>query len=118
MWTKMLKYNNKVVASKIVYCENFVRQGTGLMFRTNNSVDDTAWVFRFRKSRVVTVTMFFVFFPIDIIFLDTNNKILELKKDFKPFKNYTSKVACFSFIELKPGTIEKFSLKKGAILQF
>jgi uncharacterized membrane protein (UPF0127 family) len=114
----MLKYKNKIIASKIVYCDNLVRQGTGLMFRSKNSVKNCAWIFRFKRPRHVTITMFFVFFPIDIIFLDANKKIIELKKDFKPFRNYTSKTKMVSFIELESGVIEKYSLKKGMIVKF
>jgi len=114
----MLKFNKKIIASKIVYCDSFIRQGTGLMFRTRSSVKDTAWVFRFKRQRKVAITMFFVFFPIDIVYLDVNSKIIELNKECAPFKNYISTNKIYTFIELASGTIEKFSLKKGMILKF
>jgi uncharacterized protein len=117
-YNKMLKYNNKVVASKIVYCDDFLSQGTGLTFRTKSSVDNKAWLFRFKKSRKVSITMFFVFFPIDVVFLDKNNRIVELKENFRPFQNYTSKEKIISFIELKQGIVAKYSLKKGGYLVF
>jgi uncharacterized protein len=115
---KMLKHNNKIIASKIVYCDNLFRKGTGLMFHTKNAVDDTAWIFRFNNLRRVGVTMFFVFFPIDIVFLDRNNVIVELKECLKPFRNYTSMTRIYSFIELRHGTIKKYALKKGHVLTF
>jgi len=62
--------------------------------------------------------MFFVFFPIDIIFLDEQNKIVELKENFRPFQNYTSASKIISFIELRNGVIKRYSLKKGYILKF
>jgi uncharacterized membrane protein (UPF0127 family) len=116
MKNKMLKnnilmYHNKIVASKIVYCDSFIRQGTGLIFRTKSSVENTAWVFRFKNPRKVAVTMFFVFFPIDIVFLDRNNCIVELKENLKPFRNYTCKEKIYSFVELKQGIIKKYSIK-------
>jgi uncharacterized protein len=114
----MLKHNNKIIASKIVYCDSILRKGTGLMFRTKNSIKDTAWLFRFQNPRKVGVTMFFVFFPIDIVFLDKNNKIVELKKDFRPFRNYACSKKIYSFIELNSGVIEKYSLQNGMILKF
>jgi uncharacterized protein len=113
-----LKYNNKIIASNIVYCDSFIRQGTGLTFRTRNSVRNTAWFFRFKKSRRVGITMFFVFFPIDIIFLDKKNRIVEVKENLKPFRNYVSSEKIYSFLELKQGTIKKYLLKKGSILKF
>jgi uncharacterized membrane protein (UPF0127 family) len=114
----MLKYHNKIVASKIVYCDSFMRQGTGLILRTKSSVEDTAWIFRFKRPRTVAVTMFFVFFPIDVVFLDKTNHIVELKENFRPFKNYTCKKKIYSFVELKQGIIKKYSLKKGQSLTF
>jgi hypothetical protein len=114
----MLKYNSKIIASKIIYCDSFLRQGTGLTFRTKNSVENTAWWFRFKKPRRVSITMFFVFFPIDVVFLDKHNRVIELKEKFKPFRNYTSKNKIYSFIELKQGTIKKYSLKRGVLLKF
>lgn len=105
--------NNKLVAKKIIYCDGILRQGTGLMLRTKNSVNNAAWLFKFNKPRRVGITMFLVFFPIDIILLDKNNKIVELKKDLKPFSFYYSKNKIYSFLELKSGTIHTSSLKIG-----
>ena len=114
----MLKYKNKILASKIVYCDNILQKGTGLIFRTKSSVHDTAWVFRFRKPRRVSITMFFVFFPIDIVFLDGSNRVIELKENFLPFHNYTSFSKISSFIELEKGFIKKHVIKNGVILKF
>jgi len=114
----MLKYNNNIIASKIIYCDSFLRKGTGLIFRSKSSVDDTAWIFRFKNPRKVGITMIFVFFPIDILLLDQHNTIVELKENLKPYQFYNSKVKIYSFIELKQGTIHKYSLKKGETVKF
>lgn len=113
-----LLYKNKIIASKIVYCDGLFRQGSGLMFRSKSAVEDTAWIFRFKKPRRVTLTMFFVFFPIDVVFLDTHNNIIELKENFMPFRNYTSKKEIVSFLELKKGTIRKYYIRVGQNLNF
>jgi len=110
---KMLRYNGKVIASKIVSCENILQKGTGLMFRSKGSVENTAWLFRFKRPRRIGVTMIFVFFPIDIVFLDSKNRVVELKENLKPFQNYTSKAKICSFIELKEGTIRRYSITEG-----
>jgi uncharacterized protein len=114
----MLKLDNKIIASKIIYCDTFLRQGTGLTFRTRKAVDNKAWIFRFNKPRMVGITMFFVFFPIDIVFLDQNKRVVELKENLRPFRNYVSKKKIQSFIELKQGTVKKCSVKKGQHLTF
>jgi len=110
--------SNKLIASKIMLCNTPVKKGTGLMFRSKNSVKNTAWLFPFKNSRKVSVTMFFVFFPIDVIFLDKNNKIIELKENFKPFTNYICVNKIFSFIELECGTIKKNKLNIGDKISF
>jgi uncharacterized membrane protein (UPF0127 family) len=112
---KALHYNGKIVAKKIVYCNSILRKGTGLMFTTKDAVKSKAWLFPFKKPRRVSITMFFVFYPIDIIFLDEKNRIVELKEDFRPFQNYTSKEKISAFIELRQGTIRKYGLKKGVV---
>ena len=116
-YSKLL-YRNKAIASKIVYCDSFIMKGTGLMFRPRNAIINTAWLFRFRKPRKVSVTMMFVFFPIDLVFLDDRNTILELKSDLAPFSGYDSREKTSAFVELERGTIKKYRLKKGRRLFF
>lgn len=113
-----IMYNNKIIASKIVLCNTLLKKGTGLIFRSKYSVKNTAWLFSFKNPRRVSVTMFFVFFPIDVIFLDKNNKIIELKKNFKPFTNYTCRKKIYSFIELESSIINKYGLKIGRSVTF
>jgi hypothetical protein len=108
-----LKYDGKVIARNIVYCDSFLKKATGLMFRSKSSVKDSAWIFTFKKSSSFTITMFFVFFPIDVILLDKNNKVIGLIKNLKPFRNYSVNIKTTSFIELKQGSISKFNISIG-----
>ncbi len=57
--------------------------------------------------------MFLVFFPVDMVFLDDKNRIVELKKCMKPFRNYTTENKVSSFLELECGAIRRNSLKGG-----
>ncbi len=57
--------------------------------------------------------MFFVFFPIDILLLDADGVILDLKENLCPFRNYFFPKKAFTFIELPRGFIKKFSLSRG-----
>jgi uncharacterized membrane protein (UPF0127 family) len=114
----MLEYNGKLIAKRIVYCDSLFRQGTGLLFRSKDSVSNSAWWFRFKKPRHVTVTMIMVFFSIDIVFLDKDNKVVELKENLRPFMNYRCRKNIYSFVELECGTIKKYSLRNGSRLKF
>jgi len=51
-----------------------------------------------------TIHMLFVFFPIDIIYLDKNKKVTDLAKNILPFSlGYTPKKPSKYFIELPAG---------------
>lgn len=58
----------------------------GLMFSKKKNL-----MFVFNKETIIPLHNFFVFFPIDVLFLDKNKKIVEIKKNFKPFSYYKPK---------------------------
>ena len=97
------------ISSNIFIQNNLFKQGMGLTFR--KKMNDFAMIFPFNKSVKIAVTMFFVFFPIDVIFLDEHNKVIELKENFKPFRNYYSQQKMKTFIELPENTIKKYKIK-------
>jgi uncharacterized protein len=51
--------------------------------------------------------MVFVFYPIDVLFLDKNKVVVEVKDNFRPFSFYTPKNKAMYVIELPAGTIKK-----------
>ena len=51
--------------------------------------------------------MFFFFYSIDILFLNKNKKVVQLKENFKPFRIMIAKVPSKYIIELPNGTIKK-----------
>ncbi len=63
-------------------------------------------VFEFDKEKYHSLHMFFVFFPIDVIFLDKNKRVVEIKKNFKPFTIYNSKKKAKYIIEIPAGRIQ------------
>ncbi|MGV8141156.1 MAG: DUF192 domain-containing protein [Candidatus Woesearchaeota archaeon] len=112
------QHSFKRLVSKIVYCDGLFKKGIGLMFRSRNAVKDTAWLFRFKRQRKIDVTMIFVFFPIDLVFLDENNSIVELKENLRPFNNYFPKKESCSLMELECGSIKKHHLQRGQKIFF
>jgi hypothetical protein len=62
--------------------------------------------------------MWFVFFPIDVLYLDENKKIVELKSNFKPFTNYYPKKECLFVVELPKETVKKQKLKLKDVVNF
>lgn len=112
---KMLYKNNRknIIVHRIRLCDNIFTQGTGLMFKSKRSVNDTAWIFSFGKPRIIAITMMFVFFPIDLIFLDDKKNVVEIKEKIAPWTFYTPKKVASYCIELKAGTTRSKNIRPG-----
>ena len=110
------KTRKKIIVDYTKLCESPGSQARGLMF--SGFIDDKALVFDFKKPRSISLHMFFVFFPIDLIFLDSKFKVVELRKSFMPFTLYKSKKKARYLIELSAGVIEESNTKVGDILKF
>ena len=67
---------------------------------------DFGMVFLFGTERKADLHMLFVFFPIDVLFLDKNKKVVDIKKNFKPFSYYAPKVRAEFVIELPVGRLK------------
>ncbi len=66
-------------------CNTFISQARGLMFRKKQNL-----IMVFPKEKKISLHMFFVFFPIDVLILDKNKKIVEIKRNFMPFTFWNS----------------------------
>ena len=75
-------------------------------------------IFVFNKEKIISLHMFFVFYPIDVLFLNKNKKVVQLKENFKPFKIIIPKKPAKYIIELPNNTIKKTNTKIGDILSF
>jgi uncharacterized protein len=105
------------LAKDIMLCESLHSQMKGLMF--SRKIEDKALIMVFQKERIVALHMMFVFFPIDIIFLDRNRKVVEMVKGAKPFISHIlPKEKALYVIELPAGTIRKSRTRLGDRLAF
>ena len=66
----------------------------------------TPLVFIFKKEKRIPLHMFLVFFPIDVLFLDNEKKVVEVKENFRPFTFYNPKNKAQFVIEMQYGTIK------------
>lgn len=94
----------RTLSTNITLCTSFWKKGTGLMFRKPGK--HFAYIFPFSSPRLLNITMAFVFFPIDIIFIK-NSKIVEIVRNVRPFSYYAPKKLADTFIEFPKGTIKK-----------
>jgi len=79
------KTNDINISKKEHFCKSSLSQARGLMFRRRRNL-----VMVFPKERKIKLHMFFVFYPIDVLILDEKKKIVEIKRDFRPFTFWSS----------------------------
>jgi len=91
------KTNGKIIVKESEFCKN---KAIGLMFSKRS---DKGLIFEFNREKRISLHMLFVFYPIDLLFLDRNKKVTEIKKNFMPFAFYTSKNKVKYVIELPAG---------------
>ena len=112
----ILKYNGIEIAKNIEFAKTIISQMSGLMFR-KNVPDGFAMIFVMKKPSYVNVHMLFVFFPIDVIFLDDNKKISGLA-GLSPWTGYKAIKNIKYVIEMRAGTIKKYKLTVGGQMEF
>ncbi len=102
------KTKNFTIIKNKRFAKGIFSQAIGLMFRLKKP--DFGLIFPMKKEKVIPLTMWFVFFQIDVLFLDKNKRVVEMKKGFKPFTNYYPKNKAMYVVELPAGKIKKTSV--------
>ncbi|MBT3464804.1 DUF192 domain-containing protein [archaeon] len=110
------KTNNKKIVSKIKFCKSILSKSKGLMF--SKKILDEGLVFIFKGNVKIGLHMFFVFFPIDVLFLDKDKKVVEIKQNFNPWTTYHPKIKSKYIIELPNNAIKKSKTKIGDVIEF
>ena len=91
---------NFIIAPFHTFISSIGDMARGLMFSKPKTL-----VFGLGGSRRISLHMWFVFFPIDVSFLDQEFFVVEIKRVFKPWTFYSSKEACHYIIETPAGNI-------------
>ncbi len=97
------------IAKDAALCTTIFSKSLGLMFR----LKPKPLVFIFNKEKIIPLHMYFVFFPIDVIFLTKEKKVVEMKENFRPLSYYTPKNKASFIIELPINTIRKTKTRIG-----
>ena len=107
----MISRGETVIVNRIECLNTIISQSRGLMFR--KELEDTALLFILKRPERVNIHMLFVFFPIDILFLDEDRRVAETGR-LNPFTGLKrSKTKISYVVELPAGIIEKHSIKAG-----
>ena len=96
------------LAPKVRLCNTFWRRLRGLMFRRRLD-PEAAYVFVTARESIAesTIHMFFVFFPIAVLWLDAQKRVVDmaLARPFYPF--YAPRRPAQHFIEGAPGLLDQ-----------
>lgn len=102
----------KLLASEVELADTFWRRFRGLMLR-GKFPRGAALLFSFHKPGRYGVHMFFVRFPIDLVYLDSGFKVVEVRARLKPWRFYRPKIAVSHLIELPAGAIPRARVEIG-----
>ena len=75
-------------------------------------------IFHLQKPMHVSLHMFFVFFSIDVIFLDVTKKVVEVKENFRPWNFYRSTQKAVFVIEAPQGFVNQKKIHLGETIMF
>ncbi len=107
----LTKNDGTVISATIEHADTFLKKAVGLMFRKSF---DGALIFDMGHSAYDGIHMLFVRFPIDVVFLDSDRTIIDIKTGLKPWTGSAFPRSSFRYaIELPAGTAEKVSLAAG-----
>lgn len=98
----------RLLLGKARRCADFFCQLRGLMFRRHLGDDEGLWLVGRRESRLATaIHMFFVFFPIAVVWLDRHGRVVDtrLARPFRPV--YISRAPARDVLEGPPGLLEQ-----------
>ena len=108
------KSKKKVLSGDAVMQENVIGKCLGLMFRRKPQ----SMILRFSREGFHSLHMWFVFFPIDVLFLDKSKKVVEIKERFLPWTMYRPRRKAQYVVELPHGSVQETSTEVGDHITF
>ncbi|HMK45185.1 MAG TPA: DUF192 domain-containing protein [Methanocella sp.] len=113
----LMKTDGTVVATSVELASTLIKQTIGLMFRSSIP-EHYAMIFDMRREQYIGIHMLFVRFPIDLVYLDKDRRITDIKR----LRSWTgvafpSRPARYA-IEMRVGASERSGLKVGDVLSW
>lgn len=102
---------NVILADNVTLAQTVLARLKGLLFRKE---------FRNGEALIIkpcnSIHTFFMRFPIDVIFIDSNDKIVKIRKEIKPFRATPVYFKSKFVIEFPSGTVEVTNTTESDIL--
>jgi len=107
----------KIIIPKHKLCEG-ADQAIGLMFSLKKNFNYALIFDRKEETKIgAAIHMFFVFYPINILFLNSKKEVVDIKENLKPFFMYTPKKKARYIIEL-PTSVDLKGVKLRDIVSW
>ena len=100
------------IADKLVLAQTMFSRMRGLLTK-KSFIPGEALILQPADS----IHTFFMRFPIDVIFLDDQGKVLKIKENLVPFRLCLARRGAARVIELPPNTIQNSSTRVGDLLK-
>ena len=111
------KTRKTIMARHVIDCRSVWEKSIGLMFSSRKKIASKALIFYFDMPQRISIHMFFVFYPIDVIWLDENKQVVESKTLF-PFTAYYPKCKSAYVLECDKEIIKKTGTQKGDLIEW
>ncbi len=101
-------FQEKSLPIQIERADTFISRLKGLMFRRKPLDKEGLWI-----KPCNSIHMCFMFFPIDVVFLDKDKRVVHMVEELKPWRLVPPVAHSKSVLELPAEAIEQYLLKKG-----
>lgn len=93
---------NTWLATRVKKADSFITRIVGLLRRKNLGPEEALWLVPSKGIHTLGMK-----FPIDVIFLDKNNKVISLNSSLAPYRITRIHLKAHSIVELYDGMIKK-----------
>lgn len=104
----LTNHTKHLTSLKVVYADSFTSRLKGLMFRTKPLVNEALII-----KPCNSIHMFFMFFAIDVVFINDEHRIIKTVTHLKPWRIVWPVKGATAAIELPVGTVQKYELAPG-----
>jgi uncharacterized membrane protein (UPF0127 family) len=107
----LVKSDGTEITAEVEHADTLLKQVVGLMFRKSF---DGALIFDMGRLTYDGIHMLFVRFPIDVLFLDDDKRIVDVRAGVRPWIGTAFPRARFRYaIELPSGAVKRYGINAG-----
>jgi len=108
-------YSQNKITFNLVKANTKLKREYGLMNRKNTLKNNEGMLFIYKKPQIISMWMKNTYIPLDVLFLDEDYKVIDIKENMKPLKNkrYSSNKKCKYAIEINGNGAKKNNIKNG-----